>query len=115
MPDQSIDFPGAAETFAGGINDSEEIVGEEDDTGGGVQGCTLISGVFARLDFPGATGTIPNSVNNLGQIAGFYETKAHPQVAYIAQRESSACNTGGFVISSHRIVIAVLVRRTQAT
>lgn len=68
----SVEFPGAVETWAEGINNTGDIVGEYLDSKGAAHGFTLISGSYATIDFPHAAGTVANEINDGGQITGYY-------------------------------------------
>ncbi|MAE64774.1 MAG: hypothetical protein CMJ18_10950, partial [Phycisphaeraceae bacterium] len=65
----TIDFPGGVDTFAGGINDFEEIVGQYRDGGGAYHGFYYSGpgGTFSTLDVPGqlASPTTASEINNL--------------------------------------------------
>ena len=57
------------------INDSGEIVGTWQDSGGVDHGFLLDKGQFTAIGFPGTVGSFGSgvdSINNAGQIAGFY-------------------------------------------
>jgi hypothetical protein len=69
---KTIDFPGATETTASGINSSGQIVGYYVDGSNVTHGFTLINSVYATLDFPGAAGTYLNQIIDNGQIVGNY-------------------------------------------
>jgi len=65
----SIDFPGAFNTAAFGLNDGGDIVGTYDNSS---HGFLLSQGVFTTIDFPGAIYSSAYGINNLGQIVGSY-------------------------------------------
>ncbi len=65
----TIDFPGATQTSANGINNAGQIVGFYG-PGGSRHGFLLSSGSFSTIDFPGATQTHGDGINNAGQIVG---------------------------------------------
>jgi len=67
----SIDYPGAAQTFAFGINPSGDIVGSYI-TAGKEHGFVLRNGVFEAFDYPGATWTECWGINPQGDIVGQY-------------------------------------------
>src|ERR1700720_1372581 len=73
----TIDYPGAAFTFAAGINNSARIVGaynlntpEEGHLLEGAHGFSDSGGAFTTIDFPSATTTTPHKINDSGQIVG---------------------------------------------
>jgi len=68
----SVEIPSAVETWAEGVNDNGDIVGEYLDSKSAAHGFTLISGSYATIDFPHAAGTVANEINDSGQIAGYY-------------------------------------------
>jgi probable HAF family extracellular repeat protein len=70
---KAIDFPGAAQTEAFGINEKGDIVGSYADDSGTFHGFLLQDGSFATIDFPGAVLTFPDDINNQGEIAGAYQ------------------------------------------
>jgi uncharacterized membrane protein len=65
-----IDFPGANETIASGINARGDISGRYDDANGVVHGFLLRKGVFTTIDVPGASFTSARAINARGDIAG---------------------------------------------
>ena len=71
------DFPGAFETFLGGINVKGAISGTEFDSLGNlhaiVQAC---GGQWASYDFPGALSTGASGINDNGIMAGSYSDSA---------------------------------------
>lgn len=69
----AINFPGAVETQASGINSSGEIVGLYTDAAGNAHGFIDNGGVFTGFDFPGAAETIPVGINDSGEIVGYYD------------------------------------------
>jgi hypothetical protein len=90
----TIDFPGAYDTVAAGINDLGEIVGWYDfaSTAQAPQwhGFLLSSGRFTTLDHPNATLTQPTSINKHGDIAG---------QAFIGQTVTVTGQLAGFLLS----------------
>jgi len=73
----SIDFPGAMQTSAAGINDSDQVVGNYEDNSGAYHGFLWSAGQFTSIDFPSApggavSGTVAMGINNTGQIVGYY-------------------------------------------
>lgn len=67
----TIDFPGSMGTFAFGINDAGQIVGEYVDATG-AHGFLYASGGFSTVDFPGVKFTQAFGINASGQIVGDY-------------------------------------------
>ena len=68
-----IDYPGATDTFAYGINAAGDIVGEYlDDLGSGEHGFVLRNGEFTSFDYPGSAGTAGLGINPRGDIVGQY-------------------------------------------
>lgn len=69
---KSIAFPGAVETWAHGINDSGEIVGNWDDNVGISHGFLLVGDTLSPLEV-GECGTLALCINNNGDVCGGYE------------------------------------------
>ena len=63
--DNTIDFPDAARTFASGINEDGDIVGDYRDASGNDHGFLLSDhdGTFTTIDFPGAAHTVAIGIN----------------------------------------------------
>jgi uncharacterized membrane protein len=66
----TIDFPGATNTEAYGINPQGDIVGSY--LSNGVHAFLLSRGIFTTLDFPGASFTQALGINAQGDIVGRY-------------------------------------------
>lgn len=66
---RQIDFPGASSTYAYGVNDAGDIVGDI-----GAHGFVYTGGSFTQIDvsLPGATGTTAYGINNDGAIVGIF-------------------------------------------
>jgi hypothetical protein len=67
----ALSYPGAANTWAAGINDSGTIVGYYGDTSN-LHGFSLSNGVYTSIDYPGALQTVAYGINNAGIIVGYY-------------------------------------------
>lgn len=68
----AIDFPGASQTLAWGINKARDIVGSY--TIAGVTHAFKLTGDrFTTIDYPGATTTDARGTNNRGDISGLYQ------------------------------------------
>jgi len=75
----TLDFPGASDTLALGINASGTIVGYWDLLDGNgnllaVHGYTWKGGSFTQFDFPGATDTSLFGINDRGDLVGGWDT-----------------------------------------
>jgi uncharacterized membrane protein len=70
----SIDYPGAIDTEAFGVNDFGIVIGVFFDAAGNSHAFTLREGRFRLADLPGGLQTIPFSINDLGQIVGEFVT-----------------------------------------
>jgi len=75
----TLDFPGASETLALGINASGTVVGYWDvlDANGNllaIHGYTWKGGSFTQFDFPGATDTSLFGINARGDVVGGWDT-----------------------------------------
>ncbi len=69
----TLDVPGAMRTYAWGINDSGDIVGEyRDGSGINYHGFVYDGSTYTTLDVPGARDTYAHGVNNSGDIVGYY-------------------------------------------
>jgi probable HAF family extracellular repeat protein len=67
-----IDVPRASNTFALGINDRGQIIGNFFDAGGNRHGFLLDNDMFTQIDHPdGLTAT--SGINDRGQIGGAFE------------------------------------------
>ncbi len=81
----TIDVPDAIATYANGINNAEDVVGEYIGSDAKQHGYLSSGGSVTNIDRPGADTTTPYGINARGQIAGAY-------------REAGA--THGFVLAS---------------
>ena len=68
----TIDFPGATQTDAHGINPRGDIVGRYDSADGVTHGYLLSRGKFTSIDFPGANFTVAFGITPRGNIVGRY-------------------------------------------
>src|SRR5436190_8143430 len=72
-----IDDPAGPDgTFANGINDAGQIVGQFRDASNFAHGFLLSGGVFTALDDPSAAragGTFANGINGSGQVVGSFQ------------------------------------------
>jgi uncharacterized membrane protein len=68
----SIDYPGATDTLAYGINPAGDIVGGYYDSSGNEHGFVLHAGNFVRFDYPDATWTEGWGITPGGDIVGQY-------------------------------------------
>jgi probable HAF family extracellular repeat protein len=66
-----IDFPGAGQTQAWGVNAAGDIVGLYVDSADNEHGFFLSKGRYATVDYPGAYYTHPSGINDTGQIVGY--------------------------------------------
>ena len=76
-----LDYPGAADTFAYGINNQGTVVGfyDTDPNSADTHGFIWSSGVFTPFDVPGAIVTIILTVNDRGDMGGVWwnDTELH--------------------------------------
>jgi len=75
----TLDFPGASDTYAFGINESGTVVGYWDllDAGGNVlvyHGFIFKDGGFAEVNFPGSGDTAALGINARGDIVGVWDS-----------------------------------------
>ncbi|MDA8249871.1 MAG: Hint domain-containing protein [Rhodospirillales bacterium] len=68
----NFSVPGAASTFANGINDKGEVVGGYVDGAGHEYGFATTASGFVTISVPGAVSTVANGVNDLGQVVGTF-------------------------------------------
>jgi hypothetical protein len=75
----TLDYPGALNTLAVGINGSGDVVGQYNNSSGG--GSFLLSGgQYSTVTVPGATGvTSVEGINDAGQIVGLYDAGSHSE------------------------------------
>jgi hypothetical protein len=66
----SIDFPGAEDTIAYGLNDVGDIIGWF--TSATVHGFIWHKNTFRQWDLPGGQPTQPTRINNSHQVLGVY-------------------------------------------
>src|SRR5450432_2278420 len=68
-----VDAPGAAQTFAYGLNNAGDVAGYYIDTSGGYHGYIRDSdGTYTPFDAPGAVATIADSINADGTVTGYF-------------------------------------------
>jgi len=75
----TLDFPGASDTIAFGVNQSDTVVGEWDllDSGGNLivaHGFTWVNGSFSQVDFPGSGDSSVNGIDDAGDLVGEWDT-----------------------------------------
>ena len=68
----TIDYPGATQTLAFGMNTAGDVVGSYIDAAGMEHGFVLRDGAFTSFDYPGAVWTEGWGINSQGEIAGQY-------------------------------------------
>ncbi len=70
-----INYPGALETEATGINNLGQLVGQWQDSNynNGFLLDNATCSAYCSFDYPGATETFPNGINDAGQIVGSYD------------------------------------------
>lgn len=74
----TLDFPGASDTVAFGINESGTVVGQWDilDSSGnllGFHGFTWKDGTFSEVDVPGSADTAVIGINSAGDLVGLWD------------------------------------------
>ena len=85
----SLDFPGATETQAAGINAADEVVGLYVDASSVEHGFILNGGVYTQLDPPQSTSTIAFGVNDAGTISGSYTDASNNDHGFLYSGGSS--------------------------
>ncbi|HET8549337.1 MAG TPA: right-handed parallel beta-helix repeat-containing protein [Bryobacteraceae bacterium] len=78
-----IDHPGAAATFAYGINNAGDITGSYFMADQKRHGFLRRGGQFTTIDVPGASATWPYRINNAGDIAGVYSDSSNKQHGFL--------------------------------
>src|SRR5882724_9539698 len=68
----TIDFPGATQTLAWGINTRGDIVGNYVNADKSDHGFMLSGGQYTTIDFPGATSTEAYTISARGDVGGVY-------------------------------------------
>ena len=81
-----VPFPGASHTVPSGINASDEIVGQYDDTDGYFHGFLAVGATFTALDYPGAVLTSAWGINSADQIVGNWYDSNFTVHGFLAQR-----------------------------
>ena len=74
-------YPGSADTWPWGINNSDQIVGAYDSGDGVLHGFLKDGNTFTSFDYPGSTSTFPYGINNSGQIVGAYADEGMEGIA----------------------------------
>jgi len=69
---ETLDVPGAVESYPEGINDKGDVTGSYLDASLAFHGFVRQHGVFRTLDVPGSLFTAAVSINNKGQVAGYF-------------------------------------------
>jgi hypothetical protein len=77
-----VDYPGALSTFAYGINDRGDVVGEFRDSAGVHGFIRREDGEFTALDYPLATSTSAQKVSANGTVAGYYYDSGTPRLSH---------------------------------
>ena len=68
----TVNYPGATDTYATGINKWGSIVGFYLDSSKNYQGYELKNGKYTRIHYPGSLSTMAGSINDNGVIVGSY-------------------------------------------
>ena len=82
-----IDFPGATQTGATGIDAAGDISGYYVDSGSQAHRFLFISSIYTTIDYPGAGNTQLNGINDSNQIVGFaYD----PVIGFVYDAQTAA-------------------------
>jgi uncharacterized membrane protein len=81
-----LDYPGATDTVALGINDDGTVVGEWDlyDADGNFlfdDGFVWKDGIFTDVKYPGSADTLLNAINHRGDVVGVWDTDPNAPVS----------------------------------
>jgi uncharacterized membrane protein len=91
----TIDFSGATQTLAAGINSSGQIVGGYILPDQSRHGFLDVSGVFTSIDDPNATSGSENvGINDSGQIVGAYDLNP-PEAGHVFEGSHGFLDSGG--------------------
>jgi len=91
----TIDYPGAASTFAAGINNSGQIVGGYFLSDGSRHGFLYSAGAFTAIDDPSATsGSEATGLNNFARIVGAYNLNT-PEEGHLLDGAHGFSDSGG--------------------
>lgn len=102
---KAINYPGAHETTAQGINAFGQIVGGYQD-GTGAHAFIYNAGKFTSFDFPGATSTAAYGINNAGQIVGtFSNSSSAGQWFLYSGGVFTALSTGAYSINNSGAIV----------
>lgn len=114
---RTIDFPGALDTAADGVNNLGEIVGCYLDTQGNFHGFTFVNGQIHRFDYPKSAFNGAYGINDSGVIVGTFSTSIQQsyessngtfQVIPIFQSFASDINNSGTIVGSYYDVCCML-------
>ena len=79
----TIDPPGSTYTLPESINDSGQIVGLYEDSGGVNHGFLDSGGQYTTIDPPGSISTYADGINAKGQIIGYYDDSSGIQQGFL--------------------------------
>jgi parallel beta-helix repeat protein len=103
----SIEYPEATQTYANGISDGGDIVGQYISSSGETHGFLLTAGKFTQVDYPGAKSTLLRGINSQGDAVGSYVDtggKTHGLIlskgAFTSLDYAGAALTGAIAINS---------------
>jgi hypothetical protein len=83
---KTIDFPGATQTRALGLNNRGHIVGDYSDSSGVFHGYLLSQGDFSSIDAPGSTATAAIDINNFDVIGGHFTDSSDVEHSFLLDR-----------------------------
>jgi uncharacterized membrane protein len=109
-----VDYPGAAQTFAQGINAAKDISGYYADANGAYHGFLLSGSTYTTINYPGAQGTFLYGLNDIGQITGsmttagigfWYDVQTH---AFTTVNYPNSSQTTPFAINDAGIIVGLM-------
>ena len=85
-----MDYPGASQTYANGVNSAGMIVGQYVDASGVYRGFVLNGTTYTSLYYPGTSYNDAIAINDAGSIVGFYENARAGYPGFLATPVHSA-------------------------
>jgi hypothetical protein len=84
----TFDYPGATATYANGINNEGDIVGNYVDSSNVIHGFSYFRGNFTAINVPNATFTDARGINNKGVIVGDFGASSTTTEGFLLRNKS---------------------------